>query len=383
MQQAAKMLAAAILAVLLALGARFGVLLHAARPPELAAGAPLDAVASALVEQGRIPGISFAALEAGAVASNGTLGVADAETGRLASAETIFEAASLTKPIVAEIALRLYADGVFELDEPVAAVIAAPRIKNRDAYGRLTPRMLLAHRSGLPNWSGDFRDPARQDALSFKFPPGTDFAYSGEGYVLLAQFLEAKAGRSWSAMSAALFQELGMRHTSLVGAALEGDFARGHLGMSPARAANRTSDVNAASSLFTTADDYIKFIDQAAAEGGEWAEARQEFRVSQGTIFTGMNPNTGKAFTLGWSLGWGIYEEGARRVYFQWGDNGAFKALAAFDPVEQQGLVYLVNGSYGNLYANELAAPIVGDMRPAASWFASPALEAARRIANF
>ena len=81
---------------------------------------------------------------------------------------------------------------------------------------------------------------------------------------------------------------------------------------------------------------------------------------------------------LGWSLGWGTLEQKERSIYFQWGDNGAFRSFAAFDPKTGNAIVYFTNGSYGTLFADELAEPVLGDITTASSWFAGPLKEIAR-----
>ena len=65
-------------------------------------------------------------------------------------------------------------------------------------------------------------------------------------------------------------------------------------------------------------------------------------------------------------------------VYFQWGDNGAFRSFAAFEPLNGNGLVYFTNGSFGTIYADELAAPILGNIQAASDWFSNKKKEIAR-----
>ena len=69
--------------------------------------------------------------------------------------------------------------------QPLAATPASQRVTNEDWYGEVTPRLVLSHQSGLPNWAGDARDPERTDPLEFKREPGTGYDYSGEAYELL------------------------------------------------------------------------------------------------------------------------------------------------------------------------------------------------------
>lgn len=348
--------------------------------PDLS-GASSAEVAQTLVDTRRVPGISFAVLMHGEVISSGAVGVADAETGEAVRRDTLFEGASLTKPVIATIAMRLFEAGVFDLEEPVAQTVKAPRIRDRVTYASVTPRHLLAHTSGLPNWSGDPLDDGRRNVLKFKFQPGQRFSYSGEGYGILQEFLEQKSGRSMEELSRELFEELGMSRTTLVGASSPRRAARGHWGRSPSREARRIDHPIAALSLLTNAEDYVRLLRYEAGGSALSPETLAEFRKRQVTIER--SDATHNPYTLGWSLGWGVLERPDGAIYFQWGDNGPFRAFAAFSQSSANGIVYFANGSDGLLYVNEFARPALGDLSPAIAWFSRPALEWARRIIRY
>ena len=341
-------------------------------------GASTAEVASALVASGRVPGLSFAVLEAGEFAGSDALGAADLETGERVRRDTLFEGASLTKPVVAAIAMRLFDAGVFVLDEPIAPVVEAPRVRDREAWSRVTARQLLSHTSGLPNWSGDPQDLDRVDTLEFDFPPGEGFSYSGEGYGLLQEFLERESGRPLAELSRELFEELGMSDSTLVGSE---SAARGHWGRSPSRPARRTDRPVAASSLLTHADDYVRFLRYEARGASVSPRTLAEFRELHATIERVETP--GGAITIGWSLGWGVLERPDETIYFQWGDNGPFRALAAFGARTHDGVVFLANGSDALLHADALARPTLGDVSVAAEWFNRPGLEWLRKIVRY
>jgi len=337
---------------------------------------PVGATAAVLVDSARVPAISYVVIESGAIAATATLGIADVERATPATDRTLFEAASLTKPVVAEIARRLYREGVYDLDEPVARTLESPRIRDQEAWLQVTPRQLLSHTSGLPNWSGDPSDPERQDALEFEFPPGTAFRYSGEGYGILLAFLETKSGIDARTLSQALFTELGMHHSTLVGADASGPFARGHWGTAPDRPARRTAMPVAAFSMLTNAAEYGRFLEHVIAE----RRAPDDDPFGEITVHFASHTRNGCTESLGWSLGWGTLERCDGTIYFQWGDNGAFRAFAAFEPGTGNGIAYFANGSYGTLYADALSRPVLGDIGTAQDWFASPWLELIQRL---
>ena len=338
----------------------------------------VDAIAQELVERQLLPSISFAIIESGEITSSRTIGFGDIASAEIADARTLYEAASLTKPLVAEIARTLHKSAVFDLDEKIAKTISSNRVKNDVAWQALTPRHLLSHTSGLPNWSGDSRDPGRSDPLTFDFKPGSAFQYSGEGYGLLLTFLEAKSGQSAQELSKQLFDELGMTRSTLIAHNFEGHYARGHWRTSPGRAGWKTLEPIAAYSLFTNAEDYAKLLrhivrnhSAGLVDSDPFPEVQIEFKTS----------SSGE--TLGWSLGWGTLQREQDTIYFQWGDNGAFRSFAAFDPITQNAIVYFSNGSFGTIYSDELAAPVLGNIETASSWFSGETKEIARLWLKF
>ena len=334
------------------------------------------AIAAELVERKLLPSISYAVIENGQIGAVETAGIADFATGDPVTDDTLYEAASLTKPVVAELARRLHKQGLFDLDEAVSDTISLDRISDRGAGQKITPRQLLSHSTGLPNWSGDNRNPTRKDALDLRFKPGYAFQYSGEGYGFLLAFLEAKSGKSADALAHEMFNELGMVNSTLVGRGHKGHFARGHWGVSPDRQPWKTPAPVAAYSLFTNAEDYARFVQYVMQNHAADLVSGNPFPV----VHINVNPTASDHDTeaLGWSLGWGTLEQKERSVYFQWGDNGAFRSFAAFDPKTGNAIVYFTNGSYGTLFADELAQPTLGDITTASSWFADPIKEIAR-----
>ena len=135
-------------------------------------------------------------------------------TGRALRADDAFRAASVTKTVTAVVALRLAHEDRLGLDEPLADQLA-PALLSRwralDSLPRTTPRQLLKHTSGLPNYFGDeafvarLRDEPRRAWRPVElvdhapgaphFQPGQGFAYSDTGYVITGILLEQATGR--------------------------------------------------------------------------------------------------------------------------------------------------------------------------------------------
>ena len=219
-----------------------------------------------LLEGFQVPGLAMASLrdcEPVAVSSHG---MADLQQRQAVTDTTLFEAASLSKPVFAYLVLRLVDEGIIDLDRPLAEEFAYARILDQAAYARITPRMILAHSTGLPNWVGDAGDAARQDPIAFADEPGAAYSYSGEAFALLQAFVEHKTGRSLQQLFEAHLGEL-MPHSGfdlevLGRAAGELELSRGYA--STARPQNNRplrslQSGQAAGSLLTTARDYARF----------------------------------------------------------------------------------------------------------------------------
>ena len=143
-------------------------------------------------------------------------------------------AASITKGVFATYVMQLVERGEFELDLPIATSSRsrsttyepyrekAAELVNDPAWPRVTPRMLLAHTSGLLNFA--FLEPDEKMHLHFK--PGTQYRYSGEGINLVQFVIEQQKGRPLDQlMQEALFTPLGMTRTGMI---FRAEFAAEH-----------------------------------------------------------------------------------------------------------------------------------------------------------
>ena len=105
---------------------------------------------------------------------------------------TIFNVASLTKPVTALVALKLVEQGKLDLDEPLYTYWTDPDIAGDPRNKLQTTRIILSHQTGFKNWRWMNDD----HKLQFDFTPGTGYNYSGEGYEHLRKALENKYEKS-------------------------------------------------------------------------------------------------------------------------------------------------------------------------------------------
>src|SRR5581483_1210990 len=124
---------------------------------------------------------------------------------------TVFEAASLSKPLFTYGVMRLQHEGLLDLDTPLTRYMPGHEFCADPRLDRVTARMVLCHMTGWPNWRRQGR------SLKFKKAPGRAFGYSGEGYVYLQQVVERISGQSLDAfMRQAVLRPLSMTRSSYV-----------------------------------------------------------------------------------------------------------------------------------------------------------------------
>lgn len=293
----------------------------------------------ALLQEYAVPGVSIALIAGRHVQWSAGFG----HTGRpgsTVSPRTVFQVASLGKPVFAYLLDGIAAQRGWALHDPLD--LWSPSGAYGSEYGTLTAEQLLSHTSGLRYDAAINRvvlDPATQG----------DWRYSGAGYVLLQRALEAAEGRSLEELSESiLFEPRGLRTMSYVVPQGE-EHAVGHDRRGNALSALDWGKANAASSLYASALDYARFL--VFASGLEGTDPRTWVRLTQvqGTVEQRLG--------LYWGLGWAL-ERGPNglRTAFHWGSNPGFKSFALLDPERQLGLVILTNGDNGL----ELVQRIVG-----------------------
>lgn len=172
---------------------------------------------------------------------------------------TIFNVASLTKPITAMVALQLINSGKWSLDEPLYKYWTDPDIAKDPRNKKLTTRIILSHQSGFPNW----RWMKENKKLSFDFEPGTKYQYSGEGIEYLRKAMENKFKKTIDELAKELlFQPLKMNDTHYIwdNTTDESRFAIGYDTTGKPYETFKNKTANAADDLHATIQDYGSFL---------------------------------------------------------------------------------------------------------------------------
>jgi CubicO group peptidase (beta-lactamase class C family) len=140
----------------------------------------------------QVPGVAVATLHQGELAWQHHQGLANAQTGAPLRDSSVFEAASLSKPVLAWLALRMVQAGSLDLDQPLLEWLRPADLAEDPRLALITPREVLRHTSGLPNW----RRQPMSERLATAFVPGSRVGYSGEAFVWLQRVMEQRAGLS-------------------------------------------------------------------------------------------------------------------------------------------------------------------------------------------
>jgi len=157
-----------------------------------------------------IPGVSLALIKDGKLVYHKTYGVKNTFTKEPVDSNTLFEAASVTKPVFSFAVQRLAERGVIDLDKPLYLYLPYPDIAYDDRYKLMTARHVLTHRTGFPNWR--YMNP--DGKLDLKFTPGTGYGYSGEGFEYLKMVVQQITGKKVEqVLQEEVIQPIGLWHT--------------------------------------------------------------------------------------------------------------------------------------------------------------------------
>jgi CubicO group peptidase (beta-lactamase class C family) len=323
--------------------------------------ADLEAQIPMLMAEAHVPGVSAVLIQDATVVWQRGFGFSDAHNKAPVDPETIFQAASMSKPAFAYVVLKLCEKGIIELDTPLTKYGAEPFLSGDDRMDRITPRTILSHCSGLPN----FR--SHDAPLSIGFEPGSQYGYSGEGYFYLQSVVTHLTGKtdrddcaSFEAdlrvcatdigefLEENLLVPFGMRHSRyVVDEAIERQLATGHdengqplERRRPGRPA--ITRYAAMGGLQTTPTDYAKFMIEILHP-----RKPDRFRLGSKSLREMLRPHIrvpGDLRPSSWGLGWQIQDDGLVK---HGGDNRGFHCQAIASRESASGFVVMTNGENG------------------------------------
>lgn len=323
----------------------------------------------ALMKEADVPGLSVALIRNGEVAWQHAFGVKDSNTKEPVTDNTVFEAASLSKPVFAYAVLKLVDAGKFDLDKPLNQYLPGDYDVGPDPrLGQITARRVLSHTTGFPNWRG-------RDKLKIFFTPGEKFSYSGEGFVYLSKVIEHITGEKLNDfLQRMIFDPLGMTSSSYV---WRNDYdslkTSRHDSIGLPTPQNKPTVASAAASLHTTARDYGRFIAAILNGTGLKKETLKQMLTAQIKVDEGGTNTTGRpadklSLNVAWGLGVGLQTTADGLSFWHWGDNGDGKAYFVAFEKRKTGVVVFANSANGLSFMPELVDEAVGGEQPALAW---------------
>jgi CubicO group peptidase (beta-lactamase class C family) len=322
----------------------------------------------------KTPGVSVAVINGGIIEWAKGYGVAETGGNTPVTPRTLFQAASLSKPVAALAALRLVEQGKLALDQNVNERLTSWKVPESDVTKteKVTLRRLLSHSAGLtvsgfPGYSADAPVPALVPVLDGQKPantaairadvvPGTIWRYSGGGYTVMQQLLMDVTVRPFPLLLAEMvLQPIGMNDSTYQqplpearrAAAASGHRADGTL--LPGR--YHTYPEMAAAGLWTTPTDLARFLIeiQQALQGRSKvltpAMARQMVTVQQGS----------------YGLGLGLDGGGPSASFGHGGSNAGFKCQMTAFIESGRGAVVMTNGDQGGRLASEILRAVAAE----------------------
>ena len=340
-----------------------------------------------LMARFNVPGVSIAVIRDFKVHWAKGYGIADVETGARVDTATMFQAASISKPVAAMAVLKAVQDGLFTLDDDINDILESWTLDG-EGFTRdrpVTPRTLTSHTSGLgdafgfPGYDPDApiptvvqilegQSPSNVGAIFMERAPMSLYEYSGGGVTLMQLALTEARDRPFAdIMRDDVLNPIGMSNSTFeqpIPAALDRNAARAHSGEGRSMGAKwHVYPEMAAAGLWTTPTDLARF----AIEVQRSAIGESNRVLSRTTVQEMLSPVGVGDFAVGFSiskLGQGWY-------FSHGGSNWGFRATLLAHKVKGYGLAIMTNADQGGAVAAELSRRI----QMAYEWdsFAEPA----------
>lgn len=293
-----------------------------------------------------IPGVSLALIKDGKKVYHKTYGVVNTMTGEKVNDNTLFEAASITKPVFAFAVERLAERGVIDLDKPLYEYLPYEDIAYDERYKLITARHVLTHRTGFPNW--------RDGKLKILFTPGTSFGYSGEGFEYLKMVVEKITGKKVEqVLQEEVIEPIGLYHTFFSkNDSLQKVVAYGHYNGLPSNN-DLPESPGMAYSMHTEADIFTRFMLYLLEQKGLTPETYNTILSKHSEYdFSDWDVKPTIPIYMGMSLE--IRETPFGKTFSHGGNNGDFKCKFEVYKDLQMGYVIFTNSNTSDALLDNL-----------------------------
>jgi len=335
------------------------------RPAMYAKGKPIAAMNILdRMKHYKVPGLSVAVIDKGEIAWAKGYGIKENGGSDPVTPETLFQAASISKPLTALGTLQLVEKGSLDLDSPINDKLLSWKVPENEfsEKEKVTLRHLLTHSAGLtvsgfPGYATseqiptpiqvlDGEKPANTPPVRIDMIPGSEWRYSGGGFVVMQLLVEDVSGRSFQEyMQATVLAALGMNRSTfeqplpqekadqaVSGHQVNGEVVQGKWHVYPELAA---------AGLWTTPSDLCRFAIelQKSVAGGSNKVISQEMAVKM------LAPGIGN---WGLGVGLGASMENEKRSFSHGGGNKGFVCMLFAFVNKGQGAAIMTNSDGGN-----------------------------------
>lgn len=333
-----------------------------------------DLTIEQLMERFHVPGISVAVIRDSEVHWAKGYGVADVETGAPVDTETLFQAASISKPVAAMAVLKAVQDGVFGLDDDINTILTSWTLEGGDFTRSrpVTPRSLTSHTSGLGDGFGfPGYDPSDPLPTPVQILEGHEWSNVGPVFMERSPFSFAEySGGGVTVMQVALSDARRRPFPEILQ-----DDVLGPIGMANStfeqplspewdRNATRAHDSEgramgpkwhvypelAAAGLWTTATDLARF----AIEVQKSAQGESNRVLSRGMVREMLTPVGVGGFAVGFS----VAKMGEGWYFSHGGGNWGFRCILMAHYRKGYGLAIMTNADQGGAVMTEVSRRI-------------------------
>jgi CubicO group peptidase (beta-lactamase class C family) len=336
-----------------------------------ASSAPLDpSLVQSLLTQFKVPGVSIAVIKDFKIEWARGYGLADVETGATVTADTMFQAASISKTVAAMTSLKAIQDGRFKLDQDINTILKSWKLPGGEFTKDrpVTPRGLMSHTSGTGDGFGfpgyapntpiptvvqilDGEAPSNRRKVRLERPPLTGFKYSGGGVMIEELALTDAVGKPLAQLARDwVLNPIGMNNSTYeqpLPTSREKQAARAH-----DRSGARMGDSwhvypeHAAAGLWTTPTDLAKFlIEVQKSLLGESNRVLSQSMMQEMVTPVGVGP---------FAVGFQIEKQGEGWYFMHDGSNWGFQCDMIAHRVKGYGVVIMTNGDGGAALIAEL-----------------------------
>ena len=339
-------------------------------PPVMVAGeTPTPVSLAERMAALHVPGVGIAVIHKGQIEWARSYGTAGPGAGPV-TADTLFQAASISKPVTATVAMKLAQQKTIDLDIDVGAYLGGWTLpRDADGVGRLvTLRELLHHTAGVNvhGFAGyapgapiptldqilNGAPPANSEAFRIDTTPGTLWRYSGGGYVIIRKALEDATGTPFAELARrTVLAPAGMIHSTFA-QPLPADLQKnaawpyGADGQ-PLKEGAHVYPEMTPDGLWTTPTDLARFVvqvQQSLAGHGLLDPAIAREMLAPGGL-------------ADWGLGWGLGGAPDHLYFWHSGSNAGFKSML-FAYGDGDGVVIMTNSDAGEGLAADLARTV-------------------------